>query len=204
VRERGLRFYAGVPIPDRFGEVLGTLCLLDFHPRPFTAFDLELLSILSRRVAAELEWREKRRKPHVPDAAFRYLAWLDEELDVLGREAFLQAVQAESLRAAESRRDLSLAVVSVAPERLRETSDALKGSFPGALFARLGFARLGLLAFGEPLPPVLARAEVVAGPDATVRGASVPRIVGGAARFLRLAETVSPERGEDAAPPAAP
>jgi CheY-like chemotaxis protein len=188
VRERGLRFYAGVPIVHRFGHVLGTLCLLDMRPRTFTAFDLELQSVLAKRIAAELEWREKRRSPTTPDAAFRYLSWLDEEHDILGREAFVQALQVEALRASERRADLSLAVASVAPGELAPVVARLKGAFPRAMLGRLGYARVGVLAFGDPADAVAQRARAGAGASAALAVVRVPRIAGGAESFLHCAE----------------
>ena len=36
LRERGLRFYAGVPLRAANGQPIGALCLLDTKPRQFT------------------------------------------------------------------------------------------------------------------------------------------------------------------------
>ncbi len=40
--------YAGVPIHDRDGYALGSLCVLDHHPREFSATDLDTLRDLAR------------------------------------------------------------------------------------------------------------------------------------------------------------
>jgi CheY-like chemotaxis protein len=188
VRERGLRFYAGVPLIHRFGESLGTLCLLDFAPRPFTAFDLELLGVLARRVVAELEWRERRMRPGVPLGAFRHLAWLDEELDVLGREAFEHALAAEAMRAAEQRRALALLVVEVDAARLATVTDGLKLELPRSLLGRLATRRVGLLVPDSAAADAGARARAVAGEGAAVEAVDVRRLAGGAETFLRVAE----------------
>ena len=188
VTGRGLRFYAGVPLTSRFGQALGTMCLLDYKPRVFTAFDLELLSVLARRVVAEIEWRERRGSPAAPEAAFRYLTWLDEELDLLGREAFIQALQVGSLRAAERRSHLALGVVALAPARLDAAAAQLKAAFPRGLLGRLGFSRLGILAMDESAEPARRRVELAAGEGSSLEVLEVPRIAGGAAQFLARAE----------------
>jgi CheY-like chemotaxis protein/GAF domain-containing protein len=194
VARRGLRFYAGVPLTSRFGQVVGTLCILDSRPRTFRAFDLELLGVLSRRVVAEIEWRERRATPSAPQAAFRYLTWLDEELDLLGREAFVQALQVMSLLAGETRAPLTLAVISVEPQRVEAAAADLKAAFPQALFGRLGMARLGLLAH-EDMDAVRRRADAAAGAGASLDVARVPRIAGGATQFLALREAALGQAG---------
>jgi len=188
VKDHGIRFYAGVPLVTRFDLAVGTLCLMAFEPHPFTAFDLDLLSVLARRVIAELEWRERRARARAPDSAFRGLAWVDEELGILGREAFTEALQVESLRVARRGTPLAL-VVAVAPqERLGEVVEALNRELPRALLGRLGLARIGVLVpdAGAAELPERARAAGGAGVDAVA--IDVPRILGGAAAFLREAE----------------
>jgi diguanylate cyclase (GGDEF)-like protein/PAS domain S-box-containing protein len=50
----GFRFYAGEPLRDHEGRVLGTLCLLDHAPRPFGAQDRRLLRDLADLVEREV------------------------------------------------------------------------------------------------------------------------------------------------------
>ena len=50
-----LRAYAGAPLVTADGHALGTLCVLDRVPRPFTASQCESLHRLSRQVVAQLE-----------------------------------------------------------------------------------------------------------------------------------------------------
>lgn len=50
----GIRFYAGAPLADPAGRVLGTLCIIDVRPRPFDASQLEILKRLAGWVAEEL------------------------------------------------------------------------------------------------------------------------------------------------------
>ena len=50
LRQDGLRFYAGAPVCDRDGFVLGTLCLFDHQPRQLTPRDILLLESMAARV----------------------------------------------------------------------------------------------------------------------------------------------------------
>lgn len=49
-----VRFYAGHPVEAPNGQRVGTLCLFDAEPRPFTSADRSLLRELALRVQAEL------------------------------------------------------------------------------------------------------------------------------------------------------
>ncbi|BDG07005.1 response regulator [Anaeromyxobacter paludicola] len=185
VRDVHLRFYAGVPLFNRIGEALGTLCILDFEPRAFGYFDLELLGVLAKRVVAELDWRERRRHPLSPPASFRYLDYLDEELDLLGREAFAQALEVESVRATERRAPLGLLAVALSPAFLRAGAERLKQLFPRAHLGRLGLQRLGVLAPGLTAAEAAALAASGPGPGARVEGVDVAWRVSGPELFLR-------------------
>ena len=55
VGEPGFRFYAGVALRVESGHALGTLCILDYVPRQFSAADVRALVDLARSVVAELE-----------------------------------------------------------------------------------------------------------------------------------------------------
>jgi GAF domain-containing protein len=50
----GLRSYAGVPLRDLRGHVLGALCVLDTRPRQYSRDDLTLLRQLADRSMARL------------------------------------------------------------------------------------------------------------------------------------------------------
>jgi PAS domain S-box-containing protein len=52
-----IRFYAGVPLTDRHGHALGTLCVIDREPRPFTPEQREALVSLKRQFGMLLEYR---------------------------------------------------------------------------------------------------------------------------------------------------
>lgn len=65
----GLKFYAGVPLRTRDGFNLGTLCVLDFEPRDFSAEDTHTLEDLAAVVMDDLELRlESRRYQSFPAA----------------------------------------------------------------------------------------------------------------------------------------
>jgi len=49
-----IRFYAGCPLRSASGERLGTLCLIDQRPRPFSAQNVDTLRELAHMVEAEL------------------------------------------------------------------------------------------------------------------------------------------------------
>lgn len=50
-----VRAYVGIPLIGRDGLPLGTLCVLDWHPRSFSAAEIEHLQILAEQVVARLE-----------------------------------------------------------------------------------------------------------------------------------------------------
>ncbi len=50
-----VRAYAGVPLIGRDGLPLGTLCVLDWHPRTFSDIQIEHLEILAEQVVIRLE-----------------------------------------------------------------------------------------------------------------------------------------------------
>ena len=60
--EKAIRFYAGAPLRDAHGHVLGTLCLLDTQPRTLSLRDAKLLQSLAD------ELMEPLRHPTRPDA----------------------------------------------------------------------------------------------------------------------------------------
>nr|WP_267888757.1 ATP-binding protein [Bacillus weihaiensis] len=57
VEEYGFRFYAGAPVMTKKGNVLGSLCLLDYEPRTFTSRDRQILIDLSQWIVTEIELR---------------------------------------------------------------------------------------------------------------------------------------------------
>jgi GAF domain-containing protein len=54
-----LRFYAGVPLKNRQGMVLGSFCIMDDAPREVPAADLELLSSMAAQLMQAVEMRRQ-------------------------------------------------------------------------------------------------------------------------------------------------
>jgi PAS domain S-box-containing protein len=64
-----VRFYAGMPLRNSEGFVLGTLCVADTVPKQPTAQQLHLLALLADQVVDQLEARRKRQQLAVERAA---------------------------------------------------------------------------------------------------------------------------------------
>jgi GAF domain-containing protein len=54
LRERGFRFYAGVPLRTASGHVIGALCVLDMKPRTLSPRDLRLLQVIADELMMEV------------------------------------------------------------------------------------------------------------------------------------------------------
>jgi GAF domain-containing protein len=57
LKERGLRFYAGVPIRSN-GLPIGSLCILDTKPRRLTDREKRILEVIAEDITDELQQRE--------------------------------------------------------------------------------------------------------------------------------------------------
>lgn len=53
----GIRFYAAAPLRSRFGYNVGTLCIMDVHPRTLSDRDQSLLRLMAEVAAKEIELR---------------------------------------------------------------------------------------------------------------------------------------------------
>ncbi len=60
--EPHIRFYAGVPLIDRDGHALGTLCVIDRIPKRLSAQHRQALTVLGRQVVAQFELRLRNRQ----------------------------------------------------------------------------------------------------------------------------------------------
>ncbi|MDO5692097.1 MAG: AI-2E family transporter [Pseudomonadota bacterium] len=69
LRERGVRFYAGAPLRTREGLTLGTLCLLDAHPRTLSPRDVMLLENMADEVMRTARQHRKERDARPEGAA---------------------------------------------------------------------------------------------------------------------------------------
>jgi GAF domain-containing protein len=59
VRERGVVAYAGIPLVDPSGAVIGVLCAIDDKPRAWSDEDVATLRRLARRAIAEIAARAR-------------------------------------------------------------------------------------------------------------------------------------------------
>jgi PAS domain S-box-containing protein len=113
--EPHIRFYAGAPLVSPRGLKLGTLCIVDFHPREFDAAALATLSDLAAIVMDELELRLADRQKSA-------------EIEERKRaEAALSASEAHFRALIENAQDI-ISVLSPAGEILYE-SPSLKPNF---------------------------------------------------------------------------
>jgi CheY-like chemotaxis protein len=188
VRSRGIRFYAGVPLATRSGDVVGTLCIIDTKPHPFTAFDLELLGLCAKRVLAEFDRREHEARPDEPVASFRHLELVDPDLEVLGRELFANVLSAQACRFAERHEPVALVVLSVAQDRLLNVARSLEDRVGQSCVGRLGRTTLGWIAPGFDAQQALAAAHGIAGASAPMEAADVARFPGSVGSVLRHLE----------------
>ncbi len=57
LRERKLRFYAGVPLRTSSGFAIGSLCILDTRPRKITEREMRLMQVIAEGLMCDLESR---------------------------------------------------------------------------------------------------------------------------------------------------
>lgn len=61
LRENGIRFYAGAPLRDASGYVIGTLCVMDMRPRNLPPREIKMLQVIADELMAADAWEEKAR-----------------------------------------------------------------------------------------------------------------------------------------------
>ena len=57
VKERGFRFYAGVPLHGPNGLAIGSLCIIDTKPRELSAQEHKLLKAIAEDVMEDIKRR---------------------------------------------------------------------------------------------------------------------------------------------------
>lgn len=63
-----IRFYAGAPLIMKSGHKIGTLCVIDPHPREaFSAHEAEILALMAGQVVAQLESRKLRQERRIAE-----------------------------------------------------------------------------------------------------------------------------------------
>ncbi|MCE3556444.1 SpoIIE family protein phosphatase [Pseudonocardia sp. RS11V-5] len=104
VTELGVLAYAGMPLSDEAGNVLGSLCAIDSRPRRWTNEELALLEDLARTCSIELRLRlarvdadRERRRRDAVDAALRRSVERTQTL-LVASQAFASAETVEDVR----------------------------------------------------------------------------------------------------------
>jgi serine phosphatase RsbU (regulator of sigma subunit) len=82
IADLGVMAYAGWPITDHTGAVVGSLCALEYEPREWSAADLEMLEDLAAACSTELSERAKRGFEEHLSQRSRVLLALSEGLSV--------------------------------------------------------------------------------------------------------------------------
>jgi signal transduction histidine kinase/DNA-binding response OmpR family regulator len=91
-----VRFYAGAPLITSSGQKIGTLCVIDDHPRNIDLKQIEALQALARQVVNQLELRLAKKKAlELADTKANFLATMSHEIrtpmaGVIGMSDLLQ------------------------------------------------------------------------------------------------------------------
>lgn len=164
VTEVGVRAYAGIPLTDLDGSVVGSLCALDLEPRDWTAAELALLTDIAAACSAELQLRSA--------------AAVAEQTR---RRSDALLVFAETLSETVTLRDVSAAVAALA-------RDHLGASFGGLTLldeARAHLAYVDRAALPESFEPAYAHFPVTAAtPSADVARTGEPVLLGEVTSFV--------------------
>jgi len=109
-----VRFYAGVPLIDRDGFAIGTLCAIDTKPHPgLNEEQVNNLVALGRQVMQLLELRYQLMQTKANELRLRDLSLTDDLTGLYNRRALIDAFQAEVSRVKRSGSVLSLLVVDI-------------------------------------------------------------------------------------------
>ena len=81
--EPHVRFYAGVPLVNKEGFALGTICVIDSTPKKLTKNQINSLKVLSQHVITLMELRKRERYLNFFESAFKEssegIAWVNKE-----------------------------------------------------------------------------------------------------------------------------
>lgn len=83
--QQGVRFYAGAPLKTDDGFLIGTLCVVDFSSRPFSAHERNVIASLARVVMEQMELRlgvikEKELQAHLLEKKDEFISVASHEL----------------------------------------------------------------------------------------------------------------------------
>jgi len=119
-------FYAGRPLHNADGHRIGTLCIIDHQPRPFSDKDRDALNDLGYWMETvfanrELSEAEKAMLEELDEA--RRTSLLDPMLNIWNRGAAMQMLDREVQRAFRNKGPLSLLMVDI--DHFKEINDSL-------------------------------------------------------------------------------
>ncbi|MEP6816970.1 MAG: GAF domain-containing SpoIIE family protein phosphatase [Marmoricola sp.] len=132
VEELDVIAYAGWPLTDAGGRIIGSLCAIDTRPRVWTEHELEGLADLAAACSAELAQRELQQQAETQARAARITAHRDQILLALS----------EALATTRTLRDISVSVERAARELMvcahagiwvRETADPAEIAAPAMM-----------------------------------------------------------------------
>lgn len=126
-----IRFYAGVPLINLDGLVLGTLCVLDHVPRDFSSEQQEALRIVALQVVTQLELRRNLRvlkqsitQRKQSEKLLRYNAFHDKLTNLPNRVLFTERL-ARALKRTKQRKNYLFAVLFIDLDRFKVVNDSL-------------------------------------------------------------------------------
>lgn len=109
-----VRFYAGVPLIDREGHAIGTLCAIDTKPHSdLTKEQVENLVALARQVMQLLELRYQLIQTKANESRLRDLSLTDDLTGLYNRRALINAFNAEVARVQRCANFFSVLVIDI-------------------------------------------------------------------------------------------
>lgn len=131
VRDPYIRFYAGVPLINIDGLVLGTLCVLDHVPRDLSREQQEALRIVALQVVSQLELRRNVRflkqsisQRKQAEKLLRHNAFHDKLTNLPNRVLFTERL-ARALKRTKRRKNYLFAVLFIDLDSFKVVNDSL-------------------------------------------------------------------------------
>jgi two-component sensor histidine kinase len=135
--EPGLRFYAGALLKTEDDLPIGTLCILDYHPRALTPLQREVIQVLAHQTMAQLDLRRMERRADLlmreVDHRVKNSIFSLSAITLLEREAAVS----EEARAALAKVCSRIGTVAALHEALQHAQSGERVDL-GAFVARIG------------------------------------------------------------------
>ncbi|MBA2749747.1 MAG: sensor domain-containing diguanylate cyclase [Tatlockia sp.] len=126
-----IRFYAGVPLINLDGLVIGSLCVLDYVPRDLSSEQQEALRIVALQVVTQLELRRNLRvlkqsitQRKQSEKLLRHNAFHDTLTNLPNRVSFMERL-ARALKRTKRRENYLFAVLFIDLDRFKVVNDSL-------------------------------------------------------------------------------